>query len=183
MSQLPSRRVPNFTLDESEQLYRSYGARCYALARHIVRDAHLAEGVLQEVFTIVCNQPQRYDPDRGSVDTWLMTITHHKAIETVRRLQRRVPLDTPDMLLHLLPHDSPGPGAITSDKGTATPIRDALAGLSRTQREVIVLAYYGGYSQREIAERLHIPLGTVKSHTLTGMRRLQRLSANPPGAS
>jgi RNA polymerase sigma factor (sigma-70 family) len=184
VSQPPSRSGPSFTLDEPERLYRSYGPRCYALARQIVRDAHLAEDVVQEVFATVCNQPQRYDPDRGSVATWLMTITHHKAIDTVRRLQRRVSLDTPDTVLLLLPDPSPGPEAIAGAKDAATPVRAALASLSRTQREVIVLAYYGGYTQSEIAEHLDIPLGTVRSRTLTGMRRLhQQLSTDQQRAS
>jgi RNA polymerase sigma factor (sigma-70 family) len=94
VSQLPSRSVPSFTLDTPERLYHSYGARCYALARQIPGRTP-REDVVQEVFATGCSQSQRYDPDRGSVATWLMTITHQKAIDNVRRLQRRVSPSTP----------------------------------------------------------------------------------------
>jgi RNA polymerase sigma factor (sigma-70 family) len=155
-----------------EAAYRAHGARCYAIARQIVRDPQLAQDVVQEVFASLVKERGRFDPERGTLATWLMTLTHHKSVDLIRSRERRVGLDAADSGLALMPELSAGPedAAEISEQGAL--VRGALHRLSSIEREVIVLGYFGGYSQSQIARRLGVPLGTVKSRTSHGLRHL-----------
>lgn len=159
--------------DAFRDLFRQYAPTALALARRIVRDAALAQEIVQEAFLAVWRSPDAYDPDRGSVRAWLIGIVHHRAVDAVRREaaeQRRLqesavfepPVDVADEVLD-------GIGGHEERKA----VREALALLPPPQREVIRLMYFDGLSQSQIAERLALPLGTVKSRTLLGMRRLR----------
>jgi RNA polymerase sigma-70 factor (ECF subfamily) len=155
-----------------EAIYQRYGGACFALARRILNDAQLAEDVVQQVFLAMW-QGSGYDPSRGAVGTWLLSVTHHKAVDAVRREgTRRRRLAAEHALLDVA---APGPGP--DDEAwahlRAARTRDALRLLPAEQREVVLLAYYGGYTQREIADLTGLPLGTVKSRTLTALRRLR----------
>ena len=92
-----------------EAVYRLHGARCYSLARRIVHDPHLAQDVVQEVFAALARTPTRFDPERGSLQTWLMTLTHHRSVDLVRSRRSRVALDSPDGELAFLPDQRLGP--------------------------------------------------------------------------
>jgi RNA polymerase sigma factor (sigma-70 family) len=156
-------------------LYDRYGRRSYSLARRICGDDNLAEDVVQEVFLAFWREPRRFDPDRGSFGTWILTLVHHKSVDTVRRessIRRRTVAVVDEGQEWTAP---PGPGA---DHGAlqameAGQVRDALSGLPAEQREALALAYFGGYSQREVATLTGVPLGTVKSRMFSGMRRLR----------
>jgi RNA polymerase sigma-70 factor (ECF subfamily) len=154
-------------------LYDEYGARCFGLAKRILRDDRLAEDAVQEVFLAIWRGVARYDASRGSVASWLLTVTHHKAVDSVRREEngrrRRAPLELLDD--ESLVEPDVEQRAITASDGSH--VRAALAALPARQREALVLAYFGGYTQREIAELTQTPLGTVKTRMLTGMRRLR----------
>jgi len=155
-----------------EALYQRYGGACYALARRILDDAQLAEDVVQQVFLAMW-QGSGYDPRRGAVSTWLLSVTHHKAVDAVRKEgNRRRRLASEQALLETAA-TGPGPHDETWSRLRAQHTRDALRELPAEQREVLLLAYYGGYTQREIADLTGLPLGTVKSRTLTAMRRLR----------
>jgi len=142
-------------------LYVRHAAVCLAHARSIVRDGHHAEDAVQEAYLDVWRQASRYDRRRSSVRSWLLMLTHRKAVDRARSEQRRAtyPLnpsyDPPD----------PGPGpdvrAITAVLGRQ--VYQALTELTPVKREVLVLAYWGGYTLREIATLTGAPLGTVKS--------------------
>lgn len=168
-----ARRRPG-ALDE---LYRRFGRPAYGLARRICVDSTLAEDVVQEVFLAVWRQPERFDVARGSVSSWLLTLVHHRAVDAVRReavRNRHTVAPSDDGEEWNVP---PGPGA---DDGAleavvAGHVRDALAQLPREQRDALVLAYYGGYTQREVASIAEVPLGTVKSRMFTGIKRLRVL--------
>jgi RNA polymerase sigma-70 factor (ECF subfamily) len=154
-------------------LYDRYGKPCYALARRILGDDGLAEDVVQEVFLVLWRDPSRFDSTRGAFATWLLSTTHHKAVDAVRREEnhrkRRASADVLDSSIS----DAP---AVEEQAWTAvrrTQVRSALATLPPTQREALGLAYLGGYTQREIAGLTGIPLGTVKTRMLAGMRRLR----------
>jgi RNA polymerase sigma-70 factor (ECF subfamily) len=165
-----------------EALYERYGGACYGLARRILNDAQLAEDVVQQVFLALW-QGTGYDARRGAVSTWLLSVTHHKAVDVVRREgTRRKRLASEQVLLDVA-SVGPGPEDQAWSRLRATRTREALRALPAEQREVLLLAYYGGYTQREIADMTGLPLGTVKSRTLTAMRRLrERLSgAAGPG--
>lgn len=156
-------------------LYDRYGRPAYSLARRICADDGIAEDVVQEVFLAFWRDPQRFDPDRGAFGTWLLTLVHHKSVDAVRResaiRRRTVPgAEDGDEWSAL-----PGPGADQAALGAvvAGQVRDALGGLPLEQRQALTLAYYGGYTQREVAALTGVPLGTVKSRMFTGMQRLR----------
>ena len=157
-----------------EALYSRYGGACYGLARRIIGDAQLAEDVIQQVFLALW-QKRGYDPARGAVSTWLMSITHHKAVDALRREGRRRAKVLNEQTLIERELDEPGPADQAWLSIRAERTRWALRELGGEHREVLLLAYYGGYTQREIAEMTGIPLGTVKSRTAAAMRRLHDL--------
>jgi RNA polymerase sigma-70 factor (ECF subfamily) len=155
-----------------EVLYTRYGGACFGLARRILDDAQLAEDVVQQVFLALW-KGSGYDPKRGAVSTWLLSVTHHKAIDSLRREGTRRKRLASDQALLELAASGPGPEDEAWSRMRAEITRDALRELPAEQREVLLLAYYGGYTQREIADMTGLPLGTVKSRTLTAMRRLR----------
>jgi RNA polymerase sigma-70 factor (ECF subfamily) len=155
-----------------EALYNRYGGACFGLARRILDDAQLAEDVVQQVFLALW-KGTGYDASRGAVSTWLMSMTHHKAIDVLRRESTRRKRLAGEQELLELQATGPGPDDEVWARLRAERTRDGLRQLPPEQREVLLLAYYGGYTQREIADMTGLPLGTVKSRTLTAMRRLR----------
>ena len=156
-----------------EALYARYGRPCYGLARRILADETLAQDVVQEVFLTLWRDASRYAPERGAFSSWLLSMTHHKAVDAVRREEtlrkRRTSVD--QLEVTEAPGASPADAAWTTVRGER--VRAALSGLPEAQREALVLAYYGGYTQREIAGLTATPLGTVKTRMLAGMRRMR----------
>lgn len=153
------------------RLYDLYGAAAYSLAARIVRDRELAADVVQNVFLAVWTGATQFDPGRGQPSTWIMTMTHHKAVDMVRREQRRrtEPLD-------VVGDHTTGEPSVDEQawRGVARGhVREALERLPDPHREVIELAYFAGYSQSELADRLAVPIGTVKSRTFAAMRALR----------
>ncbi len=158
-----------------EELYVRYRRPAFALARRVLADDGLAEDVLQDVFLGVWRDPSGFDRSRGSVASWLLAMVHHKAVDSVRReeSQRRrqaraevelamaAPVETRDV-------EDEAWSRVVSDR-----VRSALTVLSPAQREALTLAYFGGYTQREVAALTGAPLGTVKTRMLAGMRRLK----------
>ncbi len=151
------------------------GGPAYSLARRICADDGIAEDVVQEVFLAFWRDPKRFDPERGSFGTWLLTLVHHKSVDAVRResaIRRRTVPAAEDGEEWSAP---PGPGADQAALGAvvAGQVRDALGQLPAEQRQALALAYYGGYTQREVATITGVPLGTVKSRMFTGVQRLR----------
>jgi RNA polymerase sigma-70 factor (ECF subfamily) len=155
-----------------EALYDRYGRSCFGLARRILDDAQLAEDVVQQVFLALW-QGTGFDPSRGAVSTWLLSMTHHKAVDSLRRESTRRKRLAGEQTLLELQATGPGPEDEAWARLRAERTREALRTLAAEQREVLLLAYYGGYTQREIADMTGLPLGTVKSRTLTAMRRMR----------
>jgi RNA polymerase sigma factor (sigma-70 family) len=157
-----------------ETLYGRYGGSCFALARRILDDNQLAEDVVQQVFTALW-KGSGFDIRRGAVSTWLMSVTHHKSIDILRReAPRRRRLASEQALLEVAV-TGPGPDEQAWLRMRAQRTREALKTLPPEQRELLLLAYYGGYTQTEIANLTGLPLGTVKSRTLAAMRKLREL--------
>jgi RNA polymerase sigma-70 factor, ECF subfamily len=181
------RRVAAGDRGAVDDLYERFRRPAFALARRLLADDALAEDVLQDVFLTVWRNPAGFDGTRGSVSTWLLTLVHHKAVDAVRREEshRRRQVRAEDDLLLSAPivaddvEDRVWAG-IVADR-----VRAALGSLPEPQREALTLAYYGGYTQREVAALTGTPLGTVKTRMLAGMRRLKDTlgSAVPGGAA
>ena len=157
------------------ELFARYAAVAHALAFRLVRQAQVAEEIVQEAFLAVWRTPERYDPARGSVRSWLMGTVHHRAVDAVRReqAQRR----RADQAAALVPRAAEDPtdevlSALDLPRERRL-VQKALAGLPDEQRDVIQRMYFDGMSQSQIAERTGLPLGTVKSRTLLAMRRLR----------
>jgi RNA polymerase sigma-70 factor (ECF subfamily) len=157
------------------ELYDRWSKPAFSLARRVCADEGLAEDVVQEVFIAFWREPGRFDPSRGAFGSWLLTLVHHKAVDAVRResaiRRRTVPAAEDGEEWSAIP----GPGADQAALGAvvAGQVRDALGRLPDEQREALALAYYGGYTQREVATLTGVPLGTVKSRMFTGVQRLR----------
>ena len=159
-----------------DDLYERFRRPAFALARRILGDDVLAEDVLQEVFLSIWRDPGAFDRGRGSVASWLLAVVHHKAVDAVRREEsqrRRQTLAEEEMAL-AEPVATRDVEEEAWSRVVAEQVRTALGALSSSQREALTLAYYGGYTQREVAALTGTPLGTVKTRMLAGMRRLRQ---------
>jgi RNA polymerase sigma-70 factor, ECF subfamily len=153
------------------ELYERFGRVAYGLALRILRDDRLAEDAVQEAFLTVWRQAASFRADRAKAQTWLLTIVHRRAVDLVRREERRR-ADT------LEPETEPSGTSAEEDaelRDRRSAVQRALAQLPDEQRRPIELAYYGGLTQSELADRLGEPLGTIKSRMFTGLKRLGEL--------
>jgi len=156
-----------------EILYDRYHSMAYALALRITTETGLAEDVVQDSFLGVWRNASRYAEDKGSVRGWLLAIVRHRAIDAMRRQRASVAIGEEA--------DEAVPAALTlpdiwpevAGHLDAEQIRRAMTALPPAQRDVIELAYFDGLTQREIAERTHAPLGTVKSRIRLGLASLR----------
>ena len=153
-------------------LYDRYGRIGFGLAYRITSEATAAEEIVQDAFETVWNKANTFDRGKGgNVRGWLLTIVHRKAIDNRRRTSGRTPQPVPiDDMLHILA--LPDAWAEVSADMLAVRVRTALADLPPDQHRMIELAYFEGHSQSEIATRENVPLGTVKSRTRLGLRKL-----------
>jgi RNA polymerase sigma-70 factor (ECF subfamily) len=156
-----------------EALYGRYGRACFSLARRILADDQFAQDVVQEVFLTVWRDASRFDAARGGFSSWLLSMTHHKAVDAVRREENLRKRRTTAELLEERESDAPGIHDEVWSTLRRERVRTALHTLPEPQREALVLAYFGGYTQREIAGLTDTPLGTVKTRMLAGMKRLK----------
>jgi RNA polymerase sigma factor (sigma-70 family) len=169
------RRVADGDREAFRSLFGRYAQTAMALALRVLRQYHLAEETVQEAFLSVWRNPDAYDAERGSVRAWLMSTVHNRAVDMVRREEaqrRRAEEAVADVQIE---GDDPA-DEVVEEIGLPQErkaVREALASLPDEQRKVIELMYYDGLSQSRIADRLELPLGTVKSRTLLGMRRLR----------
>jgi RNA polymerase sigma-70 factor, ECF subfamily len=154
------------------EAYRRHGGAVFALARRMCGDRAVAEEVTQEIFLRLWDDPQRFDPGRGALRSFLMAQAHGRAVDQLRsetarkaREQRQVRESVAAAGYDL---DREANDMINSEQ-----VKDALAKLPEDEREAIVLAYYGGHTYREVASRLGRPEGTVKSRIRSGLRRLR----------
>lgn len=159
-----------------EDLYERFRRPAFSLARRILGDDVMAEDVLQDVFLGVWRDPWAYERARGSFASWLLAVVHHKAVDAVRReeSQRRRTALAGDELMLAEPMATRDVDEEAWSRVVAEQVRSALGALSPAQREALTLAYYGGYTQREVAALTGTPLGTVKTRMLAGMRRLKQ---------
>ena len=156
-------------------LYDRYAKPAYSLARRICVDELLAEDVIQEVFLLVWRDPSRYQPGRGAFSSWLLTVVHHKAVDAVRRegVHRRRQVVMDDETTDRMAPDNPGADHNAIGNVVGDNVRKAINDLPPEQAKTMMLAYYGGYTQREVASIIGVPLGTVKSRMFAASHRLR----------
>jgi len=155
-------------------LYDRYERLVYSFAVRAVRDRSAAEEIVQDVFVKVWRSAERYDASQGKLSTWLLTIARRTAIDMHRKTQRRlVPELMEDEQLAQVHDDDAGPEAIVEAHAVRDILHEALARLPDDQRATIERMYYQGYTQREIAEAMDVPLGTVKGRIRLGLSRLK----------
>jgi RNA polymerase sigma-70 factor (ECF subfamily) len=155
------------------RIYDRLGNAVYGLSRQVLKDEGLAQDVTQEIFLRLWNEPQRFDPERGSLRSFLLREAHSRSIEKVRseeaRRQRESRSEFRDRPVLRDTEDD----VITSL--TSNEVRTALSQLPDAERSAIVLAYYGGHSYREVASVLGAPEGTIKSRIRSGLLKLSSL--------
>jgi len=159
--------------DALAELYDRVGRIAYGLALRILRDERHAEDAVQEAFLQVWRSAATFRPERAKASTWVLTLVHRRAVDLVRREERRQADPLTD--------DSAAVAAAEQTDEAAwlrferERVQSALKQLPDLQREALELSYYGGFSQSELAERLGVPLGTIKSRMFSGLARLREL--------
>jgi RNA polymerase sigma factor (sigma-70 family) len=175
LAHLPDEALPALVARGDEQalaaLYDRFGRVAYGVAFRVLRDQALAQDAVQDAFLTAWRTAASFDPGRGKASTWLLTLVHRRAVDVVRREDRRRagPLD-----------DAPVASGDATDETAEIreqrrAVQAALTQLAPEQREALELAYYGGLTQSELAERLGVPLGTVKSRMFAALSRLRDL--------
>jgi RNA polymerase sigma-70 factor (ECF subfamily) len=163
--------------DALAELYDRIGRIAFGLALRVLRDERLAEDAVQEGFLAVWRGAAGFRADRAKASTWILTLVHRRAVDLVRREDRRRAEPLGDDASALADVETTEEAAWLRFERER--VQGALAKLPDAQREAIELAYYGGFSQSELAERLGVPLGTIKSRMFAGLARLRELLDEP----
>ncbi|GGF53980.1 RNA polymerase sigma factor SigK [Marmoricola endophyticus] len=158
--------------DAFAELYDTMARRLHGLALRVVRDPAQAEEVTQEAMVEIWRQSSRYDRALGSPTSWMMTITHRRAVDRVRSAEAATRRDaTYHEQNQTVEHDETAEAVARNLEGAR--VRQALTSLTETQRGAVQLAYFGGYTHTEVAGLLGIPLGTAKTRIRDGLIRLR----------
>jgi RNA polymerase sigma factor (sigma-70 family) len=159
--------------DALAELYDRVSRVAYGLALRVLRDERHAEDAVQEAFLQVWRSAATFRAERAKASTWILTLVHRRAVDLVRREERRQadPL-TDDSGVGEAPEDTEEAAWLRFERER---VQSALKQLPDVQREALELAYYGGFSQSELSDRLGVPLGTIKSRMFAGLSRLREL--------
>jgi RNA polymerase sigma-70 factor, ECF subfamily len=154
------------------QVYDATSARVFGLIVRVLRDRDQAAEVSQEVYLEAWRQAGGFDPQRGSVPGWLLTLAHRKAVDRVRSVTRSQGRD--QRYADQEPMEAPPSSEQVVAQDEQRRVRQALTALPDAQREALTLAYFDGCTHQQVSARLGIPLGTVKTRIRDGMHRLRR---------
>jgi RNA polymerase sigma-70 factor (ECF subfamily) len=161
--------------EDFRSAFAEHHRKVYAAAYGVLGDAALAQDVVQDVFLRVWRRPEAYNPERGDLGTYLRLMGRSRALDLWREGQVRSRASDRFKLVSGTPEprveEQPEPLLDRAEKGAA--VREALGQLPETQREALVLAYWGGLTADQIAQRVHVPLGTAKSRIRLGLARLR----------
>ena len=164
-------------LDALEELYDRHHRIALAVADRVLGDSNLAEDVIQEAFLAVWRQAMMFRSDSGTAKTWLLSIVRHRAIDITRKrsfTRERLSLDEMVFVPRYL-----DPWKDVSRNLDREQVRQAIDTLPNEQKETVMLAYYGGYTLREISDRTDAPLGTVKGRMRLALQKLRTFLAEP----
>lgn len=161
-----------------EALYDQYGGVAFAFAYRLLGERGLAEDVVQEAFLNIWRQGTAYDAARGSARTWVLTIVHHRAIDQIRSMRTRNRADTEIKDALPLPSHEDTWATVAQTLETER-VRNAMARLPPEQRQVVDLVYYGGFTHQQVADRVGVPLGTVKGRLRLALEKLRDLLRAP----
>lgn len=165
-------RVANGDRAAFAELYDRLSPRVFGLVKRLLRDHAQSEEVTQEVFLELWESAKRFDSTRGSLTSWALTLSHRRAVDRVRSSQAGRDRDTRIGIRdHQPEYDSVAESVEIRIEHAR--VERALAKLTELQREAVTLAYYGGYSHSQLAERLSTPIGTIKTRIRDGMIRLR----------
>lgn len=156
------------------ELYHVTSHRVFGLSLKILEDRAAAEEATLEAYTYLWRNAWRYDPERGSVMQWVLTVARSRALDQLRSRLRRGAREYPLEAVAEVEDPAPGPEAMSSRAEQCVKVRQALASLPREQREAIETAYWAGLSHAQVADALGQPLGTVKSRIRMGLASLRR---------
>ena len=161
--------------DALEVFYNRYSSSVFSLARYMLREHSLAEEVTQDVFLNLWLKASSFNPERGTPKAWFMSVAHHRIIDKIKSRKRAVQStnQVSHEILDLQPSSQPSTEEEAHRNLAREEIIAALASIPQEQREVIMLAYFEGYSQSEIASKLDQPLGTVKTRVRLAMQKLR----------
>ncbi|MCB9079086.1 MAG: sigma-70 family RNA polymerase sigma factor [Anaerolineaceae bacterium] len=163
-----------------QELYQRYHRLVFSLALHLVGDQTTAEEITLDVFLKVWDKVDTYQPDRAKVSSWLTSIARHRAIDVLRQQRSRLNghrVGWNDQLSQI-PSNHHNPEEAASLTLRREQIRWAVAQLPPEQQEVLALAYFNGYTHREIAEKLAAPLGTIKTRLRLALQKLRQILAD-----
>ena len=168
-------RVADKDRDALDLLYTRYVTPVYSMALHMLKQPPLAEEVTQDVFLNIWLKAASFNVDRGQPRSWIMSVTHHRVIDVIRSRRRTATATDPEgyETLERLPSGGASVESQVQQNLDRERIMSALATLPENQREVILLAYFEGYSQSEMAEFLSEPLGTIKTRVRLAMQKLR----------
>lgn len=168
--------IGRFSQEALAEAYRRHSGAVLGLARRILRDQTLAEEITQEVFLRLWDHPAKFDAERGSLRSFLLSHTHGRSVDLIRSESSRRTREEKDARLTA----AAGPNIEEEvwQMALADHVKDALAELKEDERRAIELAYFGGHSYREVAEMLGQPEGTVKSRIRSGLKKLQASMAS-----
>ena len=161
--------------DALAELYDRVGRTAFGLAHRVLRDERHAEDAVQEAFLAVWRTAASFRAERAKASTWILTLVHRRAVDLVRREERRRAEPLGDAHEPALAREAEATEEAAWIRFERERVQSALKQLPDVQREAIELAYYGGFSQSELAERLGVPLGTIKSRMFSGLARLREL--------
>ena len=157
--------------DALAEIYRRHAGAVFALARRLLSDRTLAEEIVQEVFLRLWNDPDRFDPDRGSLRSYLLAQCHGRSVDLIRSETSRRRREEKE--LTLAAESGYDLEREVWDLSVAERVKTAMRALPEGEREAILLAYFGGHTYREVADLLDTPEGTVKSRIRSGLKRMR----------
>jgi len=166
------RRVAAGDRDAFAELYDATAPRVFGLVKRLLRDHAQSEEVTQEIFLEIWQTAARYDPSKGGAMAWMLTMTHRRAVDRVRASQAS---RDRDLRVGIRDRD-PDFDAVVEDvevRIESERVKEAMMRLTELQRQAVQLAYFGGYSHREVSAMLKVPIGTVKTRLRDGMIRLR----------